>query len=90
MPDNTPINTPFYLDKSLWVLILAPIFGFVSKKLGITLDPAEVVALVLPILAFIIGNKWKTTVLQKAQIQSAAAGAAVVTEADAAKALAGK
>ena len=85
--DQLPINTPPWLDKSLWLVVLAPLFLFINSKFGTNLQASEVAGLVLPIVAYILGNKWKTAVLQKAAMAGASAGAAVATEGDAVNAL---
>lgn len=67
-----PIVTPFYLDKGIWLAVLTPILLFVSTKLGINLDPATIIGLILPIVAFIVMHKYKTTVLTKQAMVAAA------------------
>lgn len=85
-----PIVTPFYLDKSLWLAVLSPLLAMISKRLGLNLEPSEVVALVLPVVVFIVSSKWKQTSLQKAQIQANVAMNGVTSETQAAAILRGK
>lgn len=65
--------TPFYLDKALWVGVLAPVLLFVNQKFGTALDATSLVALLLPIVAYIIGHKWKSGTIAAAQVAGAAA-----------------
>lgn len=80
-------STPFYLDKALWVVVLTPILLIINQKFGFTIDANAVLGFVLPAVAYILGHKWKTGTLQKAQIAADAASADVKTVSDAAKVL---
>lgn len=64
-----PIHTPPWLDKSLWLVLITPFFLFMNANLGIRLDATELAGLVLPIVAYIAGNKWKTGTLQARAMQ---------------------
>lgn len=72
---ETPIVTPFYLDKGLWIALLTPVLLFISSRLGLHLDAAEIVGMVLPVVAYVVAHKWKTTVLTKQAMLSAASDA---------------
>jgi hypothetical protein len=74
-----PIATKFYLDKSLWLVVLSPLFVILSKKLGVELNTTEIVGLALTIATFILGTKYKTTTLTKAAIEAGAAAAQPTT-----------
>lgn len=89
MPEMPPLTTPWYLDKTLWIAILAPVLGLISKKLGVNLDPNEVVAMVMPIVIYIVMSKWKAATALKAAIAATAASAAITTPSQAAQALRG-
>lgn len=78
-----PTVTPWYLDKGFLLLFLSPLLGFISKKFGVNLDAAEIMGLVLPIVAFIVMHKWKTKNIAEAKIAGAAAAATVTTDAKA-------
>lgn len=72
----TPIDvsvTPFWLDKGLWVAVLAPILLWLNQKFGLALDAASLVAMVLPVVGYILGHKWKSGVISVAQVTAAAA-----------------
>ncbi len=70
MSDNSV--TPAYLDKGLWVAVLTPVLAILNQKFGLTLDPISLVALALPVAAFIIGHKWKSGTIAAAQVTAAA------------------
>ena len=79
------INTPFWADKSLYAMVLGPLLIILSKKIGVELNVLEICAMMASIVTFIAGNKYKTTVLNKAAIENApevpstpAAAAAIV------------
>ncbi len=69
------VVTPFYLDKAVWAMVLTPIFVLLNAKFGLALDPLAIIGLVLPVVAFILGHKWKTGTLQSAAIAAGAAAA---------------
>ncbi len=87
MAEAPPVNTPPWLDKSLWLVVLTPLFMLLNSKLGLSLDATEVAGLVLPVVVYILSNKWKTAHLQSALIRAKAANDNVVTEAQAAAVL---
>lgn len=64
-PEVPPINTPFFADKSLWVVVLSFILPFIGKKLGVEFNIAEIAGFVATCIAFVAGNKWKTGMLTK-------------------------
>lgn len=70
-----PVVTPFYLDKAVWMAVLAPLLALANQKWGLALDATSLIALVLPVVAYIIMHKWKTATLQVAQAAGAAAAA---------------
>ncbi len=73
-------NTPFYLDKALWVTFLAPLFAIINKKFGIGLDVAEIVGALLPAVTYVVMHKWKTATLDKADKEAEAAVKAAQAE----------
>lgn len=68
--------TPFYMDKGLYVAVLTPVFLFLNQKFGLALDPAVLIGFVLPIVAYIIGHKYKAATIAAAQVTAQAAAAA--------------
>lgn len=68
--------TPFYLDKGLYVALLTPVAAVLNQKFGIALDPIVVVGLMLPIVGYILGHKWKSGTIAAAQVAGAAAAKA--------------
>jgi len=80
---NSQANTPFWLDKSLWVAILGVLFAALNKKFGLGLDAAEVATILIPVAAYIAGNKWKSATIVKAEIAAASADAGAKAGADA-------
>jgi hypothetical protein len=65
--------TPAYLDKGLWVAVLTPILAILNQKFGWALDSVAIVGVMLPLVAFILGHKWKSSNIAVAQVQAAAA-----------------
>jgi hypothetical protein len=65
--------TPFYLDKGLWVSVLTPVLLWLNQKFGLALDAATIIGMVLPVVAYVIGHKWKSSAIAVAQVQAAAA-----------------
>ena len=59
--EQPSVVTPFYLDKSLWIATFTMLCTLVNSKFGTRFDAAEVVGLVLPCVAYIVGNKWAST-----------------------------
>jgi hypothetical protein len=77
----------WYLDKGLWVMLLGVLLPFISKWLGVTLDPTKVAAYVIPIVAYILAHKAKSGAVLVAEIKARAAtalGPTPTTPADAA------
>lgn len=72
VPDVQAV-TPWYADKSLYAAVLTPVFLLLNQKFGLTLDPVVVIGLVLPVVAFIVGHKWKSGVISVAQVAAKAA-----------------
>ncbi len=60
--------TPFYLDQTFWIALLTPVLLALSKHFGVNLDPATLVGMVMPILAYIIGHKWHLVSVTNAAI----------------------
>jgi hypothetical protein len=68
--DASQINTPPWADKALWLAVLTPILTALSAKLGVQLDPAALVGLVVPVVVYIAAHKWKTTTLARELIRA--------------------
>lgn len=78
---DTPIITPWWQDKGLYVVLLfvvTMICNKVTAKWGVALNPEEIVSFAVVCLGFIGGHKWKSATLQKAEMAGAAASAEVV------------
>ena len=69
---DSQANTPFYSDKSFWMVILGIILPIISKKIGIQLSVEEIAGLVTTIIAFVAGNKWKSAAITVAEIRAKA------------------
>lgn len=61
VPANPPVNTPAWLDKSLWVCVLTPILLFVNAKFGTGLDAATIAGIVIPVLLYVVTHQWSKT-----------------------------
>jgi hypothetical protein len=68
--------TPAYLDKGLWVAVLTPVLLWLNQKFGLTLDAVTIVGLVLPVVAYILGHKFKAATIAAAQVAASAAAKA--------------
>lgn len=84
--DSTASNTPFYEDKGFWAMLLAPLFAYLNSKFNLSLSAAEIVGLVLPVVAYIVGHKYKSAQVLVAEIQASAAKIAAATPAPSAAA----
>lgn len=89
MNEQTPDVTPFYLDKGLWSLMVAPLFAIINAKFKLGLSAEAFVATVLPVVAYIVSHKWKTGTLAKARIESAPISEPPKTDTEAAAILGG-
>lgn len=56
---ETSAHTSPLKDKSLWLAILAPVLVMAGKVLGIDLDSETILAVIGPIVAFIMSSKLK-------------------------------
>jgi nucleoside permease NupC len=65
--------TPPWLDKGLWVAVLTPVLLFLNQKFGFALDAMTIVGMVLPVVAYIVGHKWKSGTIVAAQLAAKAA-----------------
>ncbi len=81
-------KTPISQDKRLFLAVGTVIALLVSRYLGITLDPALLATIAATVIGYITNSAIKEASIAKSNAAGAAASAAVVTDADAAKALA--
>ena len=63
-------STPWYLDKSWYLAALALIAPLVAKYLGVQLDAATIVAVIVPVVGFIVSSKAKQSAVLTAQINN--------------------
>lgn len=56
---ETNAHTSPLKDKSLWLAILAPVLVMVGKLVGLDLNSEQILAVVGPIVAFIMSSKLK-------------------------------
>lgn len=59
--DMPPVQTPFYLDKALWLAVLTPLILIINAKFGTALDPAVVAGIVISVVTYILAHKWSAT-----------------------------
>lgn len=71
--DTSQSNTPWYLDKAFYLTILGFLLPIINSKFNLGLSATEVVAVMLPIVAFIAGHKWKSGSVLTAEIQAKSA-----------------
>ena len=82
-------NTPFWADKSFWLVILSPLLLLAGKKIGVSFDAAEIAGWVAMNIAFVAGNKWKSgkVLAEEIKAESARAAASVPVQASPSAAL---
>lgn len=83
-------STPFYADKSFYLVILGLFLPLLGKKLGIEFDTEAIAGMIATIVGFIVASKWKQAAIIKEQIKAesakaVAAAPAAATPADALK-----
>ncbi len=66
-------NTPFYADKSFWLVVAGALLPILSRKLGIQLTAEEIAGLVATVIAFVLGNTWKSAQVTIAEVKAEAA-----------------
>ena len=84
---ETSAHTPFYADKSFWLVVLGIVLPPLGKKFGIAFDAVEMAGMVTLIVGFVTGSKWKQATVIKAEAAGKAAAASVVTTDDALRAM---
>lgn len=52
----TQQRTPFYLSKKWWTMLLGLLAPFVAKYLGVQLDVPAVLAILMPVLAYLLAE----------------------------------
>lgn len=70
-----PPVTPWYLDKAFYALlmfIVGMIANVIASKWGYRLNTEEIVGFAMVVVSFIAGHKWKSGMLQREMIASAA------------------
>ena len=55
-------------EKAFWVALIGVIIPLVNHFFDLGLQVGEIVAIVLPIIALILGVTWKETEIEKAEI----------------------
>ena len=63
-------TTPWYLDKSWYLAVLALLAPLLAKYFGVQLDATTIVAVVLPVVALIVASKNKQAQVLTAQINN--------------------
>ncbi len=81
MPDTQSV-TPWYEDKGLYVMGLGVLLPFLSKLLGIQLDPEKVAMFLIPVVTYIVSHKLKSGAVLIAEIKARAIQAVAVTPVD--------
>lgn len=73
-PDSSSESTavtPFYLDKALYVLVLGALLPILNAKFGWNLNTEQVAAVLLAVVAYVAGHKWKAGTVRAAEIHQA-------------------
>lgn len=83
-------STPFWADKSFYLVVLGLFLPLIGKKIGIEFNVEAIAGMVATIVGFVVASKWKQAAIITAQIKSDAAKTvdAVPPAADPAAALA--
>lgn len=77
---GTQSQTKWYADKKLYAMVLGVILPFVSKAVGVELDPEKVALFLVPIVTYIVTHGWKSGKVLTEEIRAKAV-AAVAKEA---------
>lgn len=80
-------STPFYADKSFWLVVIGMLAPVIAKRIGLQLDVDALAAQAASIVAFVVMSKWKQATLMKAEAAGTQAASGVATTADALKAM---
>jgi len=77
-PEVPVISTPFYADKSFWLVVLGILSPLISAKLGVSLNVEAIASMFAGIIAFVTMSKWKQATMGKQAMinQASAAGQA--------------
>lgn len=68
----THVVTPWYLDKSYWLVILGIVAPIIAAKLGVRLNAEQIAADGVGVATFIVAHKWKSGTALKALIEDQA------------------
>jgi len=71
MASSSSANTPFWADKSFILVVVGLVVSLLNGKLGLNLDAGEIAAMMAAIVAFVVGNKWKSGAITVAEVKAA-------------------
>lgn len=71
-PPKSQSDTPFYLDKSLYVTVLGFLLPFLGKWVGVELDPVKTAGILLLAVGFVVSHKIKSGSVLVAEIKAKA------------------
>lgn len=69
---ETQSVTPFWQDKKLYAMVLGVLLPFISKWVGIELDPEKVALFLIPIVTYIVTHGLKSGAVLVAEIKAKA------------------
>ncbi len=58
----------FWKEKAFWVALIGVIVPLINHFFAFGLESGEVIAILLPIIALILGVTWKETEIEKAMV----------------------
>lgn len=64
------VTTPWYEDKSFYVVVLTPLCAIAASRLGLNLDPMAIAGIAAVLVSFVVGHKWSNAVKVSAVIRA--------------------
>lgn len=67
---ETQANTPWWGDKGFLLVVVGLVVSVLNGKFDLGLNAAEIAAMLASIIAFVVGNKWKSGAIAVAEIRA--------------------
>lgn len=67
---STVANTPWWADKSFLLVVVGVIVSLLNRRFSLGLDAGEIAAMLATVIAFVVGNKWKSGAITVAEIKA--------------------
>lgn len=66
----TQANTPWWGDKSFLLVAVGLVVSVLNGKFDLGLNASEIAAMLAAVVAFVVGNKWKSGAITVAEIRA--------------------